>query len=72
MEGFESVTFRQQELDGAQVTLAGRHHEEGPALFVADVDVGAVLQQELGDLGNTQTRESRLFSFEWLPWIQTN
>lgn len=44
------LTFREQELHGAQVTLAGGHHEKGPALLVADVDVGAVLQQQLRDL----------------------
>lgn len=44
------LTFREQELHGAQVTLAGGHHEKGPALLVADVNVGAVLQQQLRDL----------------------
>lgn len=54
-EGFERFTFRQQKINGASVTLAGRHHEEGPALFVTDVDFSPVLQQELGDLRNKPT-----------------
>ncbi|KAF3843076.1 hypothetical protein F7725_001925, partial [Dissostichus mawsoni] len=33
------LTFRKQKLYGAQVTLAGCHHEEGPALLVADVNI---------------------------------
>lgn len=44
------LTFRKQELHSAQVTLAGRHHQQGPALLVTDVDICAVLQQQLGDL----------------------
>lgn len=45
-----SPTFRKQKVDGAQVALAGRHHEERPALLVAYVDVGAALQQQLRNL----------------------
>lgn len=43
-------TFREQKLHSAQVTLAGGHHEKGPALLVTDVNVGAVLQQQLRNL----------------------
>lgn len=50
-----SRTFTKQKLYGAQVTLAGSHHEEGPALLVADVDISTVLQQQLCNLGNSQS-----------------
>lgn len=44
------LTFREQEVHRAQVALTRCHHEQGPALLVADVDVSAVLQQQLRDL----------------------
>lgn len=45
-----ALTFGKQELHGAQVTLAGCNHQQGPALLVTDVDICAVLQQQLSNL----------------------
>lgn len=44
------LTFGEQKLYGTEVTLAGRHHQKGPALLVAHVDVGTTLQQPLCNL----------------------
>lgn len=44
------LTFRKQELYSTEVTLAGGHHQQGPALLVAHVNIGTVLQQLLRDL----------------------
>lgn len=44
------LTFRKQELHSTEVTLAGGHHQQGPALLVAHVNISAVLQQLLRDL----------------------
>ena len=55
-----SLTFRKQELDCAQVTLTGCHHEQGPALLVTDVDVGPVLQQQLCDLSEPKTHDEQI------------
>lgn len=44
------LTFRKQELHSAEVTLAGGHHQQGPALLVAHVNISTVLQQLLRDL----------------------
>lgn len=44
------LTFRKQKLHGTEVTLAGGHHQQGPALLVAHVNISTVLQQLLRDL----------------------
>lgn len=44
------LTFRKQELHSTEVTLAGGHHQQGPALLVAHVNISTVLQQLLRDL----------------------
>lgn len=59
-----ALTFRKQKLHGTEVTLAGGHHQQGPALLVAHVDIGAALQQLLRDLetgspGVTQETNTR-------------
>lgn len=52
------LTFRKQELHGAQVTLAGGHHEQGPALLVAHIYISTMLQQQLRDLRDRNTQTS--------------
>lgn len=46
------LTFRKQKLYSAEVTLAGGHHQQGPALLVAHINIGTVLQQLLCNLKN--------------------
>lgn len=44
------LTFRKQKLYSTKVTLAGSHHQQGPALLVAHINISTVLQQLLCNL----------------------
>lgn len=44
------LTFRKQKVHSAEVTLAGGHHQQGPALLVAHINISTVLQQLLCNL----------------------
>lgn len=44
------LTFRKQKLYSTEVTLAGGHHQQGPALLVAHINIRPMLQQLLCNL----------------------
>lgn len=44
------LTFRKQKFYSTEVTLAGGHHQQGPALLVAHINISTMLQQLLRDL----------------------
>lgn len=61
------LTFRKQKLYSTEVTLAGGHHQQGPALLVAHVNISTMLQQLLCNL---KTRP-KTFSCEELTCISS-
>lgn len=60
------LTFTKQKVYSAEVTLAGGHHQQGPALLVTHVNISTMLQQLLCNL---KTRP-KTFSFEEQEFIQ--
>lgn len=51
------LTFGEQKLHSTEVTLTGGHHQQGPALLVAHINISSLLQQLLCNL---KTRNSGL------------
>lgn len=44
------LTFGEQKLHSTEVTLTGGHHQQGPALLVAHINISSLLQQLLCNL----------------------
>lgn len=44
------LTFGEKKLHSTEVTLTGGHHQQGPALLVAHINISSLLQQLLCNL----------------------